>query len=73
MPPFMGKDVTSVAPRSIYSLHSAPVDFWNQRVFRFGGRIIPGAAEDTLTSPATIEKAAGDILSRVSEKAGMSR
>lgn len=50
VPPFMGRDVTAVASRSIFGLESAPIDFWNQRVFRFGGQIIPAEAEDVFGS-----------------------
>lgn len=46
VPPLMGRDVTVLAPRSVFSLESSPVDFWNRHVFRFGGRMIPEASED---------------------------
>ena len=46
VPPLMGRDVTVLAPRSIFSLESSPVEFWNRNVFRFGGQMIPEASED---------------------------
>ena len=58
VPPLMGKDVTVVAPRSVYELETAPIAFWNQHVFRFGGQIIPRASEDVFLSDATIRDTA---------------
>jgi hypothetical protein len=46
VPPFMGKDVVAIAPRSVYEPWRGTIDFWNREVFRFGGQIIPHAAED---------------------------
>ena len=63
VPPMMGKDVSVVAPQSIYQLESAPLDFWNRDVFRFGGRIIPLASEDVLATESTIRQTARRVLS----------
>ena len=41
VPPFMGRDVTAVAPASVYDLHTTPIAFWNRHVFKFGGQILP--------------------------------
>jgi hypothetical protein len=46
VPPFMGKDVVAVAPRSVYLPWRAAIDFWNRSVFRFGGQLIPQVAEE---------------------------
>jgi len=46
VPPFMGKDVVAVAPRSVYEPWRAVIDFWNREVFRFGGQLIPQVAEE---------------------------
>ncbi len=51
VPPFMGKEVFCVASQEIYNLDTAPIDFWNRSVFRFGGKIRPYAAEK-LFAPA---------------------
>ena len=41
LPPLLGKDVVSVAPKDVLSLPSAAIDFWNKNVFTFGGQIMP--------------------------------
>ena len=63
VPPMMGKDVSVVAPQSIYQLESAPLEFWNRDVFRFGGRIIPLASEHVLATDSTIRQTARRVLS----------
>jgi len=48
VPPLLGKDVWSVAPRDVYELGTTPIDHWNLHVFaRSGGQIHPVVAEDT--------------------------
>ena len=64
VPPFMGKDVTLVAPRSIYQLESAPIDFWNQKVFRFGGQMIPIASEEAFSSKDSLHALVDEIIER---------
>lgn len=46
IPPFMGKDVYSIAPKKVFELGNTPIDFWNKNVFQFGGKIIPIFSED---------------------------
>ncbi len=41
IPPFMGKDVYSIADQTVYDLPTSPLDFWNENVFTYGGQIIP--------------------------------
>lgn len=41
IPPFMGKNVLSIAHKSVFELNTTPIDFWNKNVFKFGGQIIP--------------------------------
>ena len=60
----MGKDVTLVAPRSIYQLESAPIDFWNQKVFRFGGQMIPIASEEAFSSKDSLHALVDEIIER---------
>jgi tRNA A-37 threonylcarbamoyl transferase component Bud32 len=62
LPPLLGKDAYVVASRAVFERKSAPVDFWNRNVFRFGGQMIPLPSED-LQSPDELERAA-DMLSR---------
>ncbi len=46
LPPLMGKNVYSVAPKTVFKLGTTPIDFWNSNVFRFGGQIVPIFAEE---------------------------
>ena len=48
LPPMMGKDVHIIAPQDVWNLHSAPYQFWNKNIFKFGGQIIPHVLEDEL-------------------------
>lgn len=52
IPPLLGKDVYSVAPKNVFSIHTTPIDFWNNNVFKFGGNIIPVYSEDLINSDA---------------------
>lgn len=62
IPPFLGRDVTAVAPESIYRLDTAPIDFWNKHVFQFGGQIKPQIAETVLISKSQREALIDNIL-----------
>lgn len=46
VPPFMGRDVYAVAHKSVFDLPTAPINFWNKKVFKFGGQIIPVILSD---------------------------
>jgi hypothetical protein len=54
VPPFMGKDVVAVAPRSVYAPWRDAIDFWNRKVFRFGGQLIPHVAEELLEGTSRV-------------------
>ena len=41
LPPFFGKDVFAVANKSVFDLPTTPIDYWNEKVFKFGGQIYP--------------------------------
>jgi len=48
VPPFFGKSVVSVATSEVFNsvsafpgMTNAPIQFWNKRVWNFGGEIIP--------------------------------
>ena len=49
LPPMMGKDVHVVTSQDIWDLRSAPYQYWNVNVFKFGGQIIPHVLEENLT------------------------
>ncbi len=46
LPPFMGKNVYSVAPKTVFKLGTTPLAFWNRNVFKFGGQIIPISVDE---------------------------
>jgi hypothetical protein len=48
LPPMMGKDVHIIAPQKVWNLHSAPYQYWNKNIFKFGGQIIPHILENKL-------------------------
>lgn len=64
VPPFMGKEVVAIAPRSIYELGTTPIEFWNRNVFPSGGRIIPRVSEEMLSSRHNISETVDEVLSR---------
>ncbi|HWP49300.1 MAG TPA: hypothetical protein VNM22_19240 [Candidatus Limnocylindrales bacterium] len=63
VPPFLGKDVTAIAPATVYQLGTTPIDFWNQNVFRFGGQIIPKVSEEVFATPTKVRELIHEILS----------
>ena len=59
VPPFLGRDVWSVAPREVYALDTAPLERWNRHVFRFGGQIRRVDAEDL--QGVALDRFAGEV------------
>lgn len=64
VPPFLGRDVLAVTPRDVLEIGTAPIAFWNENVFRFGGRLEPVVAE-TLAEPAAREAFADAVAERI--------
>ena len=62
LPPFLGRDVDIIASREIFQLPSAPVDFWNRNVFRFGGQMRAVAAEPLFASAASLRAGVAEML-----------
>lgn len=62
VPPFLGKDVHAVAPASVYQvvgyggMSTAPVEFWNQHVFQFGGQILPWASDHICRNGSSLDE-----------------
>ena len=56
VPPFLGKDLIIIAHSEIYGLHSAPINFWNENVFRFGGQMLPVMYEEIVASDENLLK-----------------
>ena len=65
VPPLMGKNVTAVAPQTVFQQESAPIEFWNQYIFQFGGQILPKTTEEIFSSPKNIHAAVDGILEHV--------
>jgi len=64
VPPFMGKEVVAIAPRSVYGLGTTPIDFWNENAFPFGGRIIPRISEEVFANRHSMVTVLDELLSR---------
>jgi len=48
LPPMFGKDVEIVAAKEMFSFSEAPLDFWNENVFKFGGKMIAKPYEEII-------------------------
>lgn len=64
VPPFMGKEVVAIAPRSVYGLGTTPIDFWNENAFPSGGRIIPRISEEVFANRHSMVTVLDELLSR---------
>lgn len=64
VPPFMGRDVVAVAGADVYQIGSTPIDFWNDNIFKFGGKIIPFVSEQIFASEETLNGFCKFILKR---------
>lgn len=62
VPPFLGKDVTLIAPRGVDEYWRPVIAFWNRHVYRFGGQIRPLIAEEVLASPQTVRAFVESVL-----------
>lgn len=60
LPPLLGKDVTVVAAADVFAQRSAPLDFWNGAVFRFGGKLLPQPHEQ-LADPGALDAFAAGV------------
>jgi len=56
VPPFVGKDVIIISPHDILSMDSAPIDFWNSNVFKFGGQMLPITYEELVYSEENLNE-----------------
>ena len=62
LPPFLGRDVDIIASREIFQLPSAPIDFWNRNVFRFGGQMRAVPAESLFASDTSLRDGIAAML-----------
>lgn len=65
IPPFLGKDVYAVAPASVYGLGTTPIDFWNEFVFTFGGKIKPIVSNEVFSTDDALQQFADAMQSDV--------
>ena len=65
IPPFLGKDVYAVAPASVYGLGTTPIDFWNEFVFTFGGKIKPIVSNEVFSTDGALQQFADAMQSDV--------
>lgn len=68
VPPFMGKDVLAIAGADVYKIGTTPIKFWNDNIFKFGGKIIPFVSEEIFESEKNLEEFCRILLSRISLK-----
>ena len=64
VPPFLGRNVTAIAPWTVYQIGSTPIRSWNKQVFKFGGQVIPMVSEDVVSSDDKISAGVAEIISR---------
>ncbi|MCE9611224.1 MAG: hypothetical protein K8R23_13595 [Chthoniobacter sp.] len=62
LPPFLGRDVDIIASREIFQLPSAPIDFWNRNVFRFGGQMRAAPAEALFATDTSLSDGIAAML-----------
>lgn len=62
LPPLLGRDVYIIASKEVFSRPSAPIDFWNKKVFRFGGKMIPIVSETLFSSDKSFHNNVKKIL-----------
>lgn len=62
LPPFIGKDSVVVASQEVFDMPSAPIEFWNEHVFRFGGQVIPWVAESLFGTPEALRDKVDALL-----------
>ena len=66
VPPFMGRDVLAIAGADVYKIGTTPIDFWNSKIFKFGGQILPFVSEEVFASDARLSGFCSIILERIS-------
>tara|TARA_B100000287_G_scaffold277967_1_gene261898 strand:+ start:10276 stop:11304 length:1029 start_codon:yes stop_codon:yes gene_type:complete len=57
VPPFLGKDVYTIASEKVYGLLSGitAINFWNDNIFKFGGKIKPFVYEDVFKDDESLD------------------
>ncbi|MBR1730604.1 MAG: hypothetical protein IJ728_13900 [Selenomonadaceae bacterium] len=68
VPPFMGKDVIAIAGEDVYRIGTTPIKFWNDSIFKFGGKILPFISEKIFNTENSLKDFCKYIFQRVSAK-----
>ena len=66
VPPFMGRDVLAIAGADVYRIGTTPIKFWNDEIFKFGGKIIPFVSEEIFLSERHLNAFCDIVLNRTS-------
>ena len=66
VPPFMGKDVLAIASEDVYKIGTTPIDFWNNNIFKFGGKIIPFVSENIFNSEKGLSEFCNFLFNKIS-------
>ena len=66
VPPFMGRDVLAIAGADVYKIGTTPIDFWNDAIFKFGGKILPFVSENIFSSEESLTSFCDYVFKRIS-------
>ena len=65
VPPFMGRDVLAIAGADVYKIGTTPIDFWNNEIFKFGGKIIPFVSENIFSSEKNLNSFCDYVFKKI--------
>ena len=68
VPPFMGRDVLAIAGADVYQIGTTPIDFWNDEIFKFGGKILPFVSENIFVSEESLNDFCEFVFRRISAR-----
>lgn len=68
VPPFMGRDVLAIAGADVYQTGTTPIDFWNDEIFKFGGKILPFVSEKIFASEESLSDFCELVFQRISAR-----
>lgn len=66
VPPFMVRDVLAIAGADVYKIGTTPIVFWNNEIFKFGGKILPFVSEEIFASEASLNGFVEIVLKKIS-------
>ena len=68
VPPFMGRDVLAIAGADVYKIGTTPINFWNNEIFKFGGKILPFVSEKIFSSEGSLNGFCDYVFKKISAK-----